>query len=589
MLKKCWTLKIKLGTIFIAGMFVLGTAILLFNVRKARACEPPCTLTCGIDSPNQTICDGGSATFTCTNSDGFPEYTYSWTGPNGFSANTAAITINPAHAADAGAYSCVVTDVNNCAAQGAGTLKVVGIKSLNPDSSPICVGSPTVTLTAIPVGDDNFPSDSPAWGNISYDPVCDECNFTAINGIATATFTPAANYAGTATISASCGTSSATTQIVVIGVVSLTNSPAGTDIGGGTNVYCVGNSGVTITVSATLTSTNNLPSCYSLTKNGSPLGQALSTTVDKSAPGITKVIAKAGTSTKTNIVAVLKVNTIKASCPKANNSPQFFQGHMSWPIDVTHSPADKSLVIFYKDVINSSFNVQDFNVTLKANILPTSITAHQLGVVWSKISGPNSGSFNNTDSFEIKYQNPKQGGVYRFVFDLNLNGCAKSEANVVLPLAGAEVDSIVGADVGRANTFAARVVSNYSWLARQSISNASRPFSRSLSIVSPSLIIAIKVFKASQRPFEVIIATRSAAVPILAPASAAFLRPSFRVIRRLSCFDKSEIFVLSIADSFSRFSIFFFALAFFVAQASASLLRALILLASACVSIINNS
>ena len=199
-----------------------------------------------------------------------------------------------------------MTDINNCAAQDSGTLKVVGVQSVTPDSPTICGGSPTVTLTAIPVGDDNFPAGSPAWGNISYDPDCNGCIFST-NGTATATFTPAASYAGTATISVSCGTSSATTQIVVIGVVSLTNSPAGTDIGGGTNVYCVGNSGATITVSATLTSTNNLPSCYSLTKNGSPLEQALNTTVDQSTPGITTVIATAGTSAKTNVIVVLKL------------------------------------------------------------------------------------------------------------------------------------------------------------------------------------------------------------------------------------------------------------------------------------------
>ena len=304
--------RIKLGTILLAGMLTLGPALLLFNVRKARACEPPCTLTCTNNPSSQTICDGGSATFTCTNSGGYPDYTYSWTGPNGFSANTAAITINPAHAADAGTYSCIVTDINNCAAQDSGTLKVVGVQSVTPDSPTICGGSPTVTLTAVPVGDDNFPTGSPAWGNISYDPDCNGCIFST-NGTATATFTPAANYAGTATISVSCGTSSATTQIVVIGVVSLTNSPAGKDIGGGTNVYCVGNNGSTITVSATLTSTNNLPNCYSLTKNGSPLGQVLNTTVDQSVPGSTTIIATAGTSSITNTIVVVGVGSLTAS------------------------------------------------------------------------------------------------------------------------------------------------------------------------------------------------------------------------------------------------------------------------------------
>ena len=122
--------------------------------------------------------------------------------------------------------------------------------------------------------------------------------------------------------------------------------------------------------------------------------------------------------------------------------------------------------------------VQDFDVTLKASILPTSISADQLSEVWSKISGPVSGSLNRTDTFEVKYQNPKLGGVYRFDFDLGLSGCAKSEANVVLPLAGAEVDSIVSADIGRANTFATTVRAHYTYFQRQDPRNGMKWFVR---------------------------------------------------------------------------------------------------------------
>jgi hypothetical protein len=178
-------------------------------------------------------------------------------------------------------------------------------------------------------------------------------------------------------------------------------------------------------------------------------------------------------------INVLKVESIDATSPKSGTSanPPPFPGHTPWPFDVTHSPTpDKHMVVFYKDVVDSSFNVQDFDVTLKANILPTSITADQLNEVWSKISGPASGSLNRTDTFEVKYQNPKLGGVYRFDFDLGLSGCTKSEANVVLPLAGADVDSIVSADIGRANTFATTVLARYSWFQRQRPANGRRWF-----------------------------------------------------------------------------------------------------------------
>jgi hypothetical protein len=183
--------------------------------------------------------------------------------------------------------------------------------------------------------------------------------------------------------------------------------------------------------------------------------------------------------TDTIRMTVLKVDTIDVTSPKSGTSanPPPFPGHTPWPFDVTHSPnPDKHMVVFYKDVVDSSFNVDDFDVTLKANVLPTSITADQLNEVWSKISGPASGSLNRTDTFEIKYQNPKLGGVYRFDFDLGLSGCAKSEANVVLPLAGAEVDSIISADIGRANTFATTVIARYSYIQRQLPSNGLRWF-----------------------------------------------------------------------------------------------------------------
>jgi len=138
-------------------------------------------------------------------------------------------------------------------------------------------------------------------------------------------------------------------------------------------------------------------------------------------------------------IIVPKVTTIDVTSPKSGTSgnPPPFEGHRPWPFDVTKSPnPDRHMVVFYKDVVDSAFNVEDFDVTLKANVLPSDITADKLDEAWSKISGPASGGLNRTDTFEVKYQNPKLGGVYRFDFDLG--GGVKSEANLVLPLAGAE-------------------------------------------------------------------------------------------------------------------------------------------------------
>jgi len=143
-MKPYWMQRVRLATILVAGLLSVGTAELLFNARKSVACEPPCTLTCTVAPASQTICDSGSATFTCTYFDGFPDYTYNWTGPNSFSANTAAITINPAHAADAGTYTCTVTDTNCCTFQDSGTLIVTTVAW-----GPWTVATaPTITVTA---------------------------------------------------------------------------------------------------------------------------------------------------------------------------------------------------------------------------------------------------------------------------------------------------------------------------------------------------------------------------------------------------------------------------------------------------------
>jgi hypothetical protein len=178
-------------------------------------------------------------------------------------------------------------------------------------------------------------------------------------------------------------------------------------------------------------------------------------------------------------VYVLKVDFIEASSTVADNSPQQFEGEVEHPFDPTIGVLDggpgQHLVIFYKDVIDSSFNIQDFDIDLSVEVLPASITSADLDELWHKATPPWSGSFNRTDSFNVKYQNPKEGGNYKIdfhnYFGLGSSVDIKSEANITLPLAGAEVDSIIQADIVRADAFATHVIANYSWRERQSIKN----------------------------------------------------------------------------------------------------------------------
>lgn len=153
-------------------------------------------------------------------------------------------------------------------------------------------------------------------------------------------------------------------------------------------------------------------------------------------------------------VDILSVEFIEASSPVADNSPQSFEGHKT-DFGTPCDPADpgQALVVFHKDVRDEDFVVQDYDVTMEANILPASITADQLSESWAKVAGPSSGSLNRTDTFEVKYQNAKEGGLYQFEFDLGFSGCAKSGANLLLPLGGPDVTAYYLSEAQRYDTW----------------------------------------------------------------------------------------------------------------------------------------
>jgi hypothetical protein len=146
-------------------------------------------------------------------------------------------------------------------------------------------------------------------------------------------------------------------------------------------------------------------------------------------------------------IIVPKVTTIEASASVADNSPQLFDGHKTdFGDPCAASSPGQALIIFYDEVVDANHQIQDFDVTLKANVLPASVTASQLDESWTKVKGPTSGNLNRTDSFEVKYRNPKVGGLYQFEFDLGLDGSANSGANVLLPLAGADMTTWLDAE-----------------------------------------------------------------------------------------------------------------------------------------------
>ncbi len=99
---------------------------------------PTCMITPEIDS----VCAGGSATFTVAGFDGTPPYTYEWTGPSGFTATGETITIDDASALDAGQYCATVTDDDDRTSVCCADLVVL--------DNPIC--NITGGVEVIPVG-----------------------------------------------------------------------------------------------------------------------------------------------------------------------------------------------------------------------------------------------------------------------------------------------------------------------------------------------------------------------------------------------------------------------------------------------------
>lgn len=92
---------------------------------------------------------------------------------------------------------------------------------------------------------------------------------------------------------------------------------------------------------------------------------------------------------------------------------------------------DPALVVFYEDVVDSDYLVEDFEVQLTAGS-DDLLNAFQ----WSKVKGPNSGTLTDANKSNAVYSNPKVGGLYQFDVDL---GNEAIRTSLLLPLAGADM------------------------------------------------------------------------------------------------------------------------------------------------------
>src|SRR2546425_41570 len=115
--------------------------------------------SCSINPQSLTVCAGNPASFTASATGGKGPYTFSWTGPNGFTqtdnkVTNSTITINNAQAANAGTYTATVTDANTCTNVCNATLAVTPTPSCQiTGDSPVCGGTThTYASTLQPAG-----------------------------------------------------------------------------------------------------------------------------------------------------------------------------------------------------------------------------------------------------------------------------------------------------------------------------------------------------------------------------------------------------------------------------------------------------
>ena len=140
-------------------------------------------------------------------------------------------------------------------------------------------------------------------------------------------------------------------------------------------------------------------------------------------------------------------------------NPPPFKGQIPHTFNVEHSPnPDQHSVVFFEDVVNETdFTVNDFTVGMTLQVKPVGAPVGRAS--WFRLEPtPDSGLLVSVSPIRCELRNPKVGGVYHI--GAMFNGSPTNECNIVLPLAGASVDSQMLKDFTKCNTFVTNVL-NY--------------------------------------------------------------------------------------------------------------------------------
>jgi hypothetical protein len=151
---------------------------------------------------NSPVCTGNNLNLSITNRTGF---TFSWTGPNGFTSNVATPFINAVTGAAAGRYTVVVVSAGcGTSTVTSSTLIVNNVGSVTASSSsPVCLGAPIY-----------FTGNAPAGSTYSWAGPAGFVSTTRNPSRNTAQLSHAGVYTMTAMITG-CGAITTTTTVVV--------------------------------------------------------------------------------------------------------------------------------------------------------------------------------------------------------------------------------------------------------------------------------------------------------------------------------------------------------------------------------------
>ncbi len=287
-LQVSWTL----GETFTQTL-VNGNAMLTqgFQQPAVVACTAP--VTPSVTGTN-AICTGGNTSFTATAASGIlATTTYSWTGPNGFTASTAAIP----NLTVAGTYTCTISNGSGCS--------VSVSRILTANAAPTATITPA-TSTSFCTGGSVVLNANTGTG-LTY---VWRLNGTAITGATSASYTASAagSYSVTVTNASACSATSLATVVTV-------NTPPTANITAATSTsFCTGGSVV-------LNANTGTGLTYVWRLNGAAISGATSASYTASTAGSYSVtVTKAGNCSATSPSTVVTVNTPPSATVSASGT-----------------------------------------------------------------------------------------------------------------------------------------------------------------------------------------------------------------------------------------------------------------------------